>query len=364
MIRTNLGYAHIYSRYDALGNKISESYADAENRPVSSVQYGYASYLQKYENGNVTEIRYYDTSGKPVLCSNSGCAVLKYQYDKDGNKLSEAYYDTNEKPVTHKKYHCAGIRYAYDSNGRTTDIWYYGTGENLLNRKDLGYAHVRTGYDKLGNKESEAYFNTREEPTPCKKGGYYSWKSIYKNGNSVDTRYFNEKGEPMLNDEGYAAACYDYDEHGQLTTVHYYGIDGAEPVMNTKEHCAGYEYRYDETGNRTQEYYLGLDGKPKNREDLGFACVFRQYSPYNLAIREEYRNSRRQLIVRSDLGYAAIERTYDGTNLIEERCLNADNHPLVVPDKGYAIVKHEYNEDGQLTAISYYDENEIPVNTD
>ena len=48
--------------------------------------------------------------------------------------------------------------------------------------------------------------------------------------------------------------------------------------------------------------------------------------------------------------------------MTEIRYLDADKNPVVAADKGYAILKRTYNENGQLDTESYYDENENPIN--
>ena len=108
MIRGDLGYAHVHSEYDAMGNVTAQYYFDVNDRSILKKEGGFASFRDRYENGKWVEGRYYDTNGDLTLRSDTGYAVIELKYNDYGQRTAEYYYGTDEQPVISTEYFCAG----------------------------------------------------------------------------------------------------------------------------------------------------------------------------------------------------------------------------------------------------------------
>ena len=124
IFRNDYGCAQVRFSYDAADNLIEETYLDTAGKPVVRQKTGYAVVQNKYEKGQLTEIRYLDGDGNLVMGKENGYAVLKKEYNKFQQLYREKYFDVNEEPVISQVYHCAGLSYQYDQRGNETYVWY------------------------------------------------------------------------------------------------------------------------------------------------------------------------------------------------------------------------------------------------
>lgn len=360
--RSDLGYAHVQYEYDSQGNEIKVSYFNTKDNPTTEKEGGYASCIKEYENGKLSEIRYFDTKGKLVLRKDVGYAIYKVSYDDLGQVIAKSYYGTNEKPVMHTEDHCAGYEYEFDEKGNQTATRYIGTEGTPIIREDLGYAEVCSQYDSLGNEEYVSYLGTEGQPIARLEGGYASYTKKYANGNLVELRYFDTAGNVMVrNDTGYAICKKQYDEYGRCISEFYYDRDEGR-VINTESYCSGLSYQFDERGNKTYIWYKGLDGENAEREDFGAALYFKVYDEYDRLIWEAYYNTDLKLVIRKDLGYAGIRREYAGIHVERLEYVGTDEKAISNDDVGYAVCVDGYNESGKWESEAYYDKDENLVN--
>ena len=386
MIRKDLGYAHVHSDYDKMGNEITasyeaymsyedyasymsyedyipdEEYNDTKGYPVARKEGGYASVAKSYDKrGNCVERRYLDLYGDLKLRDDEGYAVIKMEYDDYGQIIAESYYGIYEQPVFNTEYHYAGRKFEYDERGNRVGTRYIGLDGAQMEQKDWGYAQIYSEYDEAGHEIKISYLNTEGEPGRWKTGGYGYCECTYEDGKAVEWRYYNTNGDLMLRwDEGYAIIQYEYDEFGQRIKESFYGIDG-EPIISAKYHCAGMKYAFDEKGQQTDIWYIGLDGNIMKREDLGYAQIHSEYDNLGNKRKITYLDADGQHAISGPDGYASVEKKFANGNCIEERYLDENGNLTLRIDDGYAMVKYQYNALGQLTWISYYGTDEKPI---
>ena len=223
--RTGKGYAVIKKDYDQFWQCISESYYDAEEKPVC--------YLEKE---------------KKI------CAKFEYAYDDRGNRISIIYKDTSD---------------------------------NKMIRSDYGYAQVCSEFDEQGNITEERYYDV-DENLIDRTGGYSSVDWFYDNGYCTETRYYDaDKKLIQRSDEKYAIQREQCDEFGQRILSSYFGVDG-EPVVNSLYGCSIFEYQYDPLGNETDIIYRDTEGSMTVRENRGFAWVHQKYDEWGRLVMETY----------------------------------------------------------------------------
>ena len=359
IVRKDLRVAHIAMDYDLFGNLTKESYFDTDNEPTTYKNYGYAYYVELFENGHVKETQYYNAQDDLVLHGDTGYAIVQYEYDDFGQCIFESYYDTDAQPIVSTKYCCAGFQYDYDERGNQTDFRYLGTDGYLMIRSSVGYAYSHLEYDDYGNEVRSSYYDVNGNPAIWNKGGSAVIEYEYENGNRVELRYYDGQGELTLrSDTGYAIVRRGYDDYGQLIGESYYD-NQEKPIITSYYHCAGRQFSYDERGNQTGIRYIDMDGNPMIRDDLGYAQIKWKYDENNNKKKEIYLGLDGNPMIRDDNGCAIIAYTYDEFGqCIEVDYLGLYSQPVINSQNYCAGISYEYDERGNQTYIWYWGAND------
>ena len=253
-----------------------------------------------------------------------------------------------------------------------------------------GYVTEIYEYDDEGNKSVIRYMDDNGNPTELYDGiGVIKRKYTYKGLISEETTYSIDDEPLELN--GYATVCYEYNKD-KLVTKESYKDEKGQLVDRTDISYAIKEYMYDSDGRIISESYYDSNENPCiNNSGYHKACY--EYNKDNLITRQLYKDSMDELINRSDVCYAILERKYDENNyLISELYYDADSNPcmsnegyherkierdelgrniediyynvdnkLALTKAGYAKLKHIYNEQGEVESEIYLDvlDNEI-----
>ncbi len=369
------GFAQVRRTYDNLGKLITEAYFDAADAHAVYKGYGYAMYENLYNSdGTLKECRYYDfqeDQERLAMRTDTGYAVIRYEYDEEGNRISQAYFDTEEQPVISSKYHCAKILSKYDDYGNEIETQYLGPDGHLWNRDDYGFAKVYRVYDPRTCKLlQESYFVAKTddeaddvtEPVVRKGYGYASFEQDYdERGNWVEARYKDIEGKLTLREDAdYAMIRNVYNEWDELKAQYFYGENG-ERVIGTEYHCAGFLFTYDKRGLRIQTSYLGIDGNPAARSDYGCAHVRKQYDEAGRLVCESYFGADGRPVIRKDVGYASYEDTYVEGRMAERRYYGLQKE--LVPDKetGCAIKRWSYHTYGKEEGCFFFGVDKRPV---
>ena len=336
------------------GNIQREDYygPDGEKR-VLRQDTGYAASEYEYENGQLIAQHFYGTDGNPVLRGDYGYAHRKSGYNKLGQLETIRYTDVNDEAVISTYYHCAGFNYEYDDQGNRSYICYVGLDGKPLLRSDLGYAQLKRVYRK-GKISEEWYMDADGKPSLCKEGGYAHFEDDFdSNGNWVEGRYYDADGNLTLrSDRGYAMVRFSYDDDGRRVSERYYGTDGETLVISTYYHCAGFDYGYDAQGNRSEIGYIGLDGELMIRSDLGYARVIKTFQDGNI-IKEAFFDASGRPTPCKDGGNASYTSVYENGNCVESRYYDTSGE-LMQMNYGYAFIRSTYDEFGQKLSSRFY----------
>ena len=116
--------------YNSMGNLLSESYYDKEDKPIKAKN-GYHKVVSKYNaKGNLLEKAYLDPSGNPVL-SAERYAKEVYTYDEAERCTRLAYYGAKGEAVNNSYYYHR-VDFAYDEEGNYRTRKYYDRNGTLL----------------------------------------------------------------------------------------------------------------------------------------------------------------------------------------------------------------------------------------
>lgn len=364
MFRRDYGNVWNFKKYDDVGNLISETYYDNQNKPAVWRGRGYASLEYSRENGNIREIRYYDTDHKLTIRKDTGYAVEKREYDDAGRCISSLYYDTNEQLILCGDNNCAGFRYAYDEMGNQTDTWCFGIDGNTMFCRNLGYAHVQYEYDEQGRQTRKSFYDVSDEPTLHIDEGYARCEYDYNAaGNCLETRYYDVYGH-LTNrmDTGCAVEKYEYNSLGQCILVQYFDAWGEQPVINKKYRCAGLKYRYDDRGRKTDIFYLDIAGEYMIRNDIGISHIHSKYDDFGNLSGEDYSIMRYTgdedepyediPTIWKDKGYSSFTSDYEDSKCIKT-CYKHEGSDVLYKDKNYAKIEKNYDEYGQCKSVRY-----------
>ena len=260
-------------------------------------------------------------------------------------------------------------------NGRVVRAVWQDSAGNTVTGPD-GYAEIQYKYGR--GIVSEQYFDENGAPAAA-RGGYYRKMTTRDGKNRVtEIAYQNEKGELMLNSDGYARVTMTYTSFGGMTYLRYFGTDKRKVTVPSLGYAAiETEYSGKSIVSRT---WVNEDGKPVDNKQ-GFAVMKQKlnksYQPirtwfehadgtpamgpdgWSRCERERDKKGRETSVKYYDAagtitdrgaGYAWEETRYDGSNRVITR-FGLDGQ--VIPVAGNAVAVRYRMRDDQVTAESY-----------
>ena len=251
-------------------------------------------------------------------------------------------------------YKCAGYKgYIQDNtNFGKTRYRSYYNEKGEPKTQSDGYCTVRYMYDGSGNRVEELYYDT--DGNPCNIAlGYAGKKYEYNNRNKcTKVTYINQIGEPINTDAGYAFEEYSYYSNGLIETEKYLDKEGNLVLVYG---CYGIRYEYNENKKITRVSYYNQHGELMNKIDKLFASRTIIYNENDKVIGEQYYDTNDKLTITS-AGYAFYKLELDSNGrIILESYYGVDEKPIRISD-GYAAIKKTYNENGNQTSETYLDE--------
>lgn len=410
------GIAGIKMEYDSLGNETQIMYFD-QNRKAYMTNEGVSGYRYEYNdknlliqqmcidengnpindeegvgiyrvtrdpNGNETQVAYYDVTGKNLVESDANIAGYNYTYDEYGNLIRTSYFDRRGLPALFYE-RVASVEYRYNNQHQMTAKYYRGLNDELVLDQDgiagyewkkdendnvveetyigldgkpaKGYLISMSNYDG-DNMIAIAYYNTSNKPATNSRG-YHKKTCVYDpKGQLTEEHYFNEKLEPVIIDEKYSIVKYQYDEKGLTTQVTYYGTKGEACLCKDGYHMMQKEY--DKFGRVIKEQYFTKDKKPTNPKVM-VPVGLCDYDKFGNMIFLAAQDQDGHYIIHPALGYAISRAVYDKAgNILELTYFDQNDQPMNIPE-GYHKVARQYNKMGKKTQEAYYDKNLKPV---
>lgn len=336
--------------YDQRGFQTAWKFYDDKGNPCMS-DYQYSICEEKYDkNGNNIESRYYDSHGKPVM-ANDEYSICRMSYDEDGNQTGFALFDVDGKPCFVKEGY-SSAKYSYNESHLPVEQAYFGIdGKPCLRKegyskvfntwddqnqlveerffgvdgkpclKEGGLSIVKYAYDKRGNICEASYYGTKGEPIMC--GNNYHRKRVLFNdmGDVIENSFYDIQDKPCVIGNGYAFSCLKYDNRGNMVTIEYYDNNRKPCLSNEGMHILQFEY--DTKGNIIKEISYDKNGN----------------------------------VAADKSGYPSCSWEYDDNgNKTKYSCLDANGNLFFDKERGYAMIKMEYNIRGLKTKESFYNE--------
>ena len=264
-------------------------------------------------------------------------------------------------------------------------------GESSTERRTLGYMadSVEFHYDEFGHERHLVFLNSIGELArgPDRQfvqrrhhedGRVVTIESLDRHenlmndivGNAILHIRYNEMGfqaeyealdkdrNRVMTVSGWSRVTYEYDDSGNVTDMRLYdtedaafqGTDGYHHVRMT----------YDDRGNIIKEQYFDGKGDP-TPSSIGVYAVRYEYEDNSHRLAGSYFLDADMNPMIGTGGYAAYKQKYDPeTGQVVEATYH-DEEGNLSPAVNYAIVRYEYNAQGQREYTKYYGADERPV---
>ena len=378
------GMAGYFYEYDDNFNICKLMYVNSDGKPIRDWN-GAIVTVYEYQNGNLIRETFCDDSGA-IYPNYEGIAYIEYEYDDLGRHISTSFHDKNG------GYICNSDKYAiekvsYDKNENVNIITrYYYDENNVLCLNEDGFAISKRLFDLYGNCIESSCYDSDEKPVDYGDSGWHKATISYNDKGFIEFEcFFDQNGLPVLGSGEFAKAEFLYNDENEVKEVRYFDTD-FKTLKESWENIAITTYEYDKLGNIVEEKnfdrnrkpaltkfghfskkidfdaygnkigvsYFDIDNKPVIIW-YGFAVSEHKYDKFGNCISSAYySDSEKQKLCDTSYGYAYIEYEYDDKgNEIYQKRYNSKKEPL----EPFCIIKKEYDDNNNVTKISYFDKN-------
>ena len=332
--------------------KLEELWLDIDETPAMNLKLGYARVQRELdEDGNILRESYYDASNKPVTIED-GYATIVRKYNEDHQVVRESYFGEDGKAMLLPSTGYAAVTYEYDDRGYVCCERYFDKAGKRITLSD-GSSGYRVNYLNENVKLEEMWLDENDEPViNLKEGCAHIIRDADESGLVYHVAYFDEFDDPIRLSSGYAAVSREYDENGKKIRESYYDEDN-EPIKLPSKGYASIAYEYDDMGLVCAERYFGEDGRriALGNDISGFTCVNLNKS---VKLEQQFIGVKDRPVINKDLGYSHVVREADADgNITRISFFDQEDHPIMVKE-GYASVEREFNEIQQMTKESYF----------
>lgn len=289
---------------------------------------------------------------------------MKLYYKADGNLDYSEILDRNGKILFRKDY-------SHDMKVMT-----YRRADEFGTELSLSARTLKIHQNPMGDNNS-------------KKGQISRFLLTYdNNGYLTKLEYAKYQNIKVGDVDGIYARRYERDQKGRVIKETYLGANGN--IKNTKKGLAIREHEFTENDDWTKTSYFDRNHNP-SKDETGVPVVNLYYDEYGNRIKEEYVNSKGELVYRNDSKSAGFEYVYDekgfniertyfdiegnkavGSNGIVGRInfydtdgnvvkfynINIENEPAYNTEGGYYGYNAKYDESGNMTELWFIDKDE------
>ncbi len=408
-------------RYTYDGNKRMTSlcYLDVNGEPACNKNGIMLVTFQYEENGNLRSIRYYsDEEGEKKTEGFNGVFCEKFDYDAYGNLIErrglgrdenwqyddngihlyrytyekgaldeEAFYGIGNKPIRESRYDSRTLHFEEHGKFLGREIFIVfdtvnqeGESDALMDEEfkedvlsvSTDRVLLSNGLNKDKDKETqeETVDEDEEDMSDSFDGDAASLQtSVFLSGiakdQKIDTKKTKFSQDDLEKEDGFTRAYtsihYSIDLKKRIEEKSYHGYDG--DLVACGEGYAIQHFSYDMQRRVTSEFYLNFESNPCYVKG-GYSEIRREYGTDHKILSVEYLDADGKLTNHEELGYASVkyERTEDEQGrLVTSSFFDRQGEPVLLPQKGYALVERFYNESGLLEWEAYYDGPDSPV---
>lgn len=297
--------------------------------------------------------RAYDQEGKLIYCYN------RCQTDNP-QQVVGTYTDGLGFPIRMRNN--AGYSYilvTYDDRGLETLFEFYDEDGYMQANKDGAYKTEKKYLDN-GIQIEEASLNIDGRRTKDRWGNC-GWKAVYEGFKEVTSTSVDEEGKPWRTKIGGKTITrkWRYDSFGRRIEETYWDENGQPDINNDGVH--GYEYAYNRYGQYIHCYRVGRDGK-RCADNAGWLDYHREYDPHGNEILNEMIG--RDSIIGTRSVYSATDELleefrfrvmHEDTTCLYSSVKNPKENTLLKYFKDDCSIRAQYDEKNRLIYWAYFD---------
>jgi len=373
---TDTGYARAEYTYftDSQGHTgimTEDRYAADGSRADIPGSYSYRR--DTWEDGNLRATEYFDAEGNLTRPTGGYAQILYEIEDRKGSAFSvtKRYLDEDGSPLI-------------GTEGGATVVSVYSAKACAAGTEDADYPAEKAGIPEgemiEKNLDHSVYqFSTQEifgidgKPVPGKEYWHRQEQTYDDNGSLIRTDYFDTEGEPILSEGGYASEVCTYDNLNRIIERDYLGCDGELIQVEGVYALVTFEY-YKGSNLKHCETYYGADGQRTMTID-GFSVAEYEYNGDDFDYRitwydtaDEYTLTGNSM-ARIEYKFADVpgsswkknQRVSEALKHIRQEKYFGTDLELINVKAGYAGYVNERNEYGQVTSVTFMDENWEPT---
>ena len=240
---------------------------------------------------------------------------------------------------------------------------------------EIEYSDIETSTEIVSQTETESEMETESETetelsgvteeyicddagNPCIGSDGYALvkKETNKQGQVISERYYDLDKNPVICKKGYAQIRFEYDDAGNVITERYYDVDGQPLSLASGAHMV--TRSFNDLKQKTEESYFDTDENPV-LIDKGYAVIRFEYDEAGNVVCERYYDdskgsdgSEEPEPIALASGAHMVTRSFnDLKQKTEESYFDTDENPVLI-DKGYAVIRFEYDEAGNVVCES------------
>lgn len=342
---------HYY--YDRNGNITRTDCVDKDGKPSRNENFWASAEEEFNEYGQWVRQRAYDDYGRLTM-DQFGVALRTYKWNDRGLVTEVASFDDNESPVNtlpnmenvpiaHR------LSFKYNKDGLMSEMRLYDTDDELIKMGDMAYYSFE--YDNNRNITRQVCRDEKGEITYGPNATAYVTLK-YADNLPVEMAFYDTKGRRANSADGYSYIVRQFTK-GRLVREEYFNKFGARVRVQPLNYACGVAIEYDkQTGNVSKVSFLGEKGTP-DRNAQGQEIVTSIFNSQGLCSEERNQTANGELIylIRHEYdekGNPSKDSYYDET---ETLALN--------PETGYASIEYRFNGIGQVIEQRCYDADNV-----
>jgi hypothetical protein len=360
---------YVYERYDDPARRgliRSETFLSEIDAPAVSKIQGFHKRVSDYDaKGNLLSHSVYDLNDKPVL-DRFGIYQAKYKYDNDGNQTDVEYYDTKGGLAFTALGYIEKI--SEYKHGLLSTETYYLDHLTITRTSRLGdsVSIVWHRNDDAGNPTETEYFDPQTQPTVNAEGLHKVRNEYSPSGMLIRIDAIGLNKESGWDSKINAETLYYRDDKGRIIGRRFKSNTG----MNIPDPEFGaYLTRmtYDAWG-RISTLSCWQDDSTRTACGLGFYQAIRSYNSDGQLIEVDLADEDGNPTLGT-IGYSKELIRYNELGLQSERAYFAGDTPVVLNDRrasmsGFHRLQYGYDAFGRLRTISFFNATGQPVNAD
>lgn len=313
--------------------------------------------LERNNDGYIIKKKYVRfQNSQEFQCDENGIYGIEYIRDERGLPVYEFYLGENDERV---EMLCgtAGIRLIFNESGSIIEQDFICS--DLSNSNQNGICKIKYKRDENGNVVEQTTFDKDDKETTAL--GIHKEVYIYEDGLNIEVRYQDKYGKNVNSPLGVSIMRRVFNEQGYEIRNSFFDKE-EKPTFGKFDEiiCSICQISRDNKGNIIEVRYFDINEKPCKGYS-GTEVIKHNYDISGNIIEDIFCDSFGKL-QEDENGIAKCQFLYDEYGRKSEESYYGSDEKLHKNKFGFAVIKIDHDEEtGNISAMSYYDENKKAV---